>query len=1118
VQSAPPILGRFQLIEPLAQGGMASVWRAIHREQGVPAAVKVLTRRFASKDKAEALRAEIRAVAMLDHPRIVTVFDQGEIDARAARISGGLFQEGSPWLALELVQGGTLAQLYPDLHWRTLYSVIVQLLEALAHAHASGVIHRDIKLANVLVCNATAGIKLTDFGISYALGSHEEGEIHNAMDAGTPRYMAPEQIFGRLGEQGPWTDLYALGVLAWRMATGNTPFPEDYDEAALAKARGEFGPFYERFPVPEGFPGWCARMMSPFPADRFATAPDALFALRNVGPERYSADPATGPTILASDSSLPPPLEIIRPPNTPAPLPRSWRTSTNWQRPVELVGCGLRLFGLRGVRLVGRQHFRDHMWQALADVHADHRPRVLILRGPAGYGKSSLAGWIGRRAEEVGGAVSLRTSWTDESFAGLPGLIARKLRCMTPDAAVVRAQIAAHLRRRRETSPIEARQLLQLLAPQESKKQREVVELDQNERFELVTRAVHRFAATRPAILHFDDAHANPEAFAYPLSLLDRHDAPPVLFVLTVQEEALAELHSSRAALAGLVAHERVRVIEIGALPLEDQVDFVRGLLHLEPALAARVAKRTEGNPLFASQLLDDWVSRDLLELSVDGFRLRDPLQASLPNSLTEVWHDRVEALLDATHPHFRVPLEIAACIGSAVPIEEWRAVCESAGWDADESLVEELLARHLATLDGDEQWRFVHGMLREAILKSCARAGRMQSHHRAIADMLTRTGGAAVRIGKHLLQAHAGSEAIDPLEEGAEQATANGDYNEALHLLRARSALMRQVRIPRRDERWGRGWIAQAELLARLDRWREAEQLTQQALNESRDNDWPRVEVEALMLLVENRQATDLKRANRLLERAYQVAVQPGNEDTLAPVCLLASQVARRSGDLEGALVSAKQALTHLMSHGGMRRSRCEVDVAHTLIKLGRLDDATRHIRRAEQLAKRQNNDFDAAVCAYLRASIGRARGNLDDAARGYRDATDRFSVLGDANAWAMRAHLGLVLAEQGEVDQARSLFRVVFRSQTQVGDLLAHLGSILTSADDVDRKAFAEHFGAVKRYIQRGWCDPLVARFVDMAASRASKAGFTRRAKYLRALSVHQRKRLAPTEAASA
>ncbi|MEZ4319222.1 MAG: protein kinase [Myxococcota bacterium] len=1112
-----PILGRFQLIEPLAQGGMASVWRAVHREQGVAAAVKVLTRRFAGKDKAEALRAEIRAVALLDHPRIVTVFDQGEVDARAAKSSGGLLAEGSPWLALELVEGGTLATLYKGLDWRMLNTVLVQLLEALAHAHAAGVIHRDIKLANVLVSSHTAGIKLTDFGISYALGSHEDGEIDGAMHAGTPRYMAPEQLFGRVGEQGPWTDLYAVGVLAWRMATGITPFPDDYDQSALAKSRGELADFHPRFPVPEGFPGWCARMMSPYPADRFTTAADAMWSLRKVGPVPFD-DPATGPTTLSADSSLPPPMSLKQPPPTPAPLPRDWRTNASWQRPVELVGCGLRLFGLRGMRMVGRQAFRDRLWDALSAVHADHRPRVIVLRGPSGYGKSSLAQWIGRRAEEVGGGVSLRTSWTDENFAGLPGLVGRKLRCITGDSTVVRAQIAAHLRRARDTSPMEARLLLQLLAPLEARKKGEQAELGQEERFELVTRSLQRFASERPLIVHFDDAHANPDAFTYPLSLLDRPDAPPALFVLTVQEEALAEHHSARAALGGLASHDRVQIIEVGALPLEDQVDFVRGLLRLEPGLAARVAKRTEGNPLFASQLLDDWVSRDLLELSVDGFRLRNALEASLPNTLTEVWHDRVEALLDATHPHFRVPLEIAACIGSAVDVAEWREVCEHAGWDAPDSLIDELLARHLATLDGDGQWRFVHGMLREAILKSCAKAGRMQTHHRAIADCLARSGGAAVRIGRHLLQAHAGAEAIDPLEEGAEQATANGDYNEALALLRARAALMRQVGIPRSDERWGRGAIAQAELLARLDRWSEAESLAQQVSTEARDFDWPRVEVEALMLLVENRPATDLKRARRLLDRAYQVAVQPGNEDTLAPVCLLASQVARRSGDLDGALVSAKQALSHILSHGGLRRSRCEVDIAHTLIKLGRVDEAARHVKRAEQLAERQDSRFDAAVCAYLRASIGRTRGDLDAAARGYRDATDRFSVLGDANAWAMRAHLGLVLAEQGKTDQAQTLFRAVFRSPTQVGDLLAHLGSMLTTADDVDQRAFAEHVLAVKRYVQRGWCDPLVARFVEMAATRAKKAGFMKRAKLLMALSHHQRKRLPPMASASA
>jgi serine/threonine protein kinase/tetratricopeptide (TPR) repeat protein len=1105
------MLGRFQLLEPLAQGGMASVWRAVHRDQGVPAAVKVLTHRFGGRELADALRAEIRAVALLNHPRIVSVFDQGEVDAKAAAASRGVLQRGSPWVALELVEGGTLSTLYKDLQWPTLHRVLQQLLDALAHAHAAGVVHRDIKLANVLVSTRQAGIKLTDFGIAYAMRSHEDGTLTEAIQAGTPRYMAPEQIHGRLAEQGPWTDLYAVGVMAWRLASGLSPFPDDDEAGLVAKAKGEFAPFHARFPVPDGFPGWCARLMRPSPAERFAAAADALFSLDRLGPA--PSDPPTQPTVIGV---VPPPqpLPLIEPPAVPAPLPRTWRTTDGWRRPVELVGCGLRLFGLRGGQVVGRMALRDSLWDSLLAVHADGRPRVVVLRGPSGYGKSSLAGWIGRRAEEVGGGVALRTSWEEDAHAGLAGMISRRLRCVGANATVLRAQITAHLGRSGESSPREARLLLQLLAPSEARKGepdvepsgpralRQSAELGQEERFELVTRAIARLARMRPAVVHFDDAHANPEAFAFPRALLDRTDAPPVLFVLTVQEEAIAGNHAARSALAALTAHPRSRVLSVGALPLEDQVDFVQGLLRLEPGLAARVAKRTEGNPLFASQLLDDWVSRDLLELSVDGFRLKNPLDASLPGSLADVWHRRVEALLEATHPHFRVPLEIAAALGSAVDTAEWLAICRRAGWTAPTSLVDELLARHLAVVEGEGQWRFVHGMLREAILKSAGASGRLQSHHRAVAEHLVQRGGAAVRIGRHLLQAHAGAEAIDPLEEGAEQATASGDYDEALHLLRARAALLRGSNVPRSDERWGRGWVAQAELLARLDRYEESAALARQACAEAREHDWPRVEVEALMLLVENRSATDLPGAQSLLERAYEVAVQPGSEDTLAAVCLLASQVARRSGDLEGALHHAKQALQHVLTHGGLRRSRCEVELAQTLIKLGRLDEARRHVDRAEQLSTRHDQRFDAAVCAYLRAAIGRARGDLTEAKRGYRDATDHFTALGDGNAWAMRAHLGLVLAEQGSHDEARRLFQQVLASSSQVGDLLAHLGSLLSGADDVDPQAFRDHAEAVKRFVDRGWCDPLVARVLDLAANRSAKGWFPPSSQGARAL----------------
>lgn len=1064
------------------------MWRAVHREQGVPSAVKVLGAR-STPSLAEALRLEIRAMARLEHPHIVSVFDQGTVGQAAADASDGHLAVGSPWVALEFVDGKTLGQLYRTLDWPTLATILSQLLDALAHAHAAGVIHRDLKLSNVLY--GDQGVKLMDFGIAYALQQHEDATCQQPIHAGTPRYMPPEQLNERVEAQGPWTDLFALGVLAWRLASHTSPFPEDLSRSKTAKTRGHFETFIPRFPLPSGFPGWCARLLCPRPGDRFASAPDAAFALEEVIERTIDAVPDE-------------PIELALPPTDPPPFPRTWRPNHAWRRPVELVGCGLRLFGLRDAPFIGRVALRDRLWGHLQQVHQNGLPRTVILRGPSGYGKTSLASWLGRRAAELGAGLTLRTRWTDEVQPGLPGLLARHLRCLGQPAAVVRTRIDAHLGHHSE--PGEARRLLQLLCPSEQEDDEDA--LSTEERYQVVTRALTRIASGRVVIVQFDDAHVNPEAFNYAAWLHEHRTDQRILLVLTVQEEGLATRAASSIALQELTTLRRTRSYTVGPLAMEDQLDFIQGLLRLEPSLTERIARRTEGNPLFARQLLDDWVARDLLELSVDGFRLKNALDAGLPESLAQIWHDRVEGLLDGREDH-RIPLELAAILGSYVDDREWGLVCEALGTHAPNALISTLQRLHLAKRDGDG-WSFIHGMLREAILHSANQAGRLETHHLLVARTLRAAGGAAIRVGKHLLLARAGVEAIDPLEIGAEEATRSGDYEEALRLLRARATLMRQVRFPPSDRRWGRGWVAFAELLARLDRWEEAAEYAEQARSEAKDRKWGRVEVEALMLLVENRSVTDLQRARALLERAYEVAGTPGNEDTLAPVCLLAAQVHRRSGDLVGSLLYGRRSLAHVLRSGGLRRSRCEIEIAQTLIKLDQLDDAERHVDRAEQLAERQGHPFDRAVCAYLRASIGRASGRLEAAEIAYREATDRFSALGDGNAWSMRAHLGIVLAERGELEEARKMFQLVLRTRSQLGDLLAHLGSLLCTAGEPDPRGFGNHVRAVERFVQRGWCDPLAARIVESAAGRASRAGYPGRARVLLGLSYRQRERL--------
>jgi eukaryotic-like serine/threonine-protein kinase len=149
---SPIALGPFDLLSPAGQGGMGEVWSAVHRTEGLAVAVKVVRPALAGDPELrELFRHEVRAAAALDHPNVVLLFDHGEVDDEAAQRSAGRIVAGSPYLVMEWASGGTLASRGPFAEWKDLERALLTILDALAHAHARGVVHRDLKLSNVLL-------------------------------------------------------------------------------------------------------------------------------------------------------------------------------------------------------------------------------------------------------------------------------------------------------------------------------------------------------------------------------------------------------------------------------------------------------------------------------------------------------------------------------------------------------------------------------------------------------------------------------------------------------------------------------------------------------------------------------------------------------------------------------------------------------------------------------------------------------------------------------------------------------------------------------------------------------------------------------------------------------
>ncbi|HEY6098915.1 MAG TPA: protein kinase, partial [Anaeromyxobacter sp.] len=211
------ISGRFSIVKEIGRGGLGVVYEALDERLGRPVAFKVVgARGDRSATLEERLQREGEAAARLAHPNIVTLLDRG-------------LSACGPYLVLELLHGRTLGDRlkHGRLPLRESLRIGVEVARGLAHAHGQGIVHRDLKPANVFLCQDGC-VKLLDFGLAHALGRPR-------VEGGTPAFMAPEQWRGAPEDER--TDVFALGVVLYRMLTGELPFGECADGKALLSDR-----------------------------------------------------------------------------------------------------------------------------------------------------------------------------------------------------------------------------------------------------------------------------------------------------------------------------------------------------------------------------------------------------------------------------------------------------------------------------------------------------------------------------------------------------------------------------------------------------------------------------------------------------------------------------------------------------------------------------------------------------------------------------------------------------------------------------------------------------------------------------------------------------------------
>src|SRR3954471_20482050 len=267
--------GRYRALKRLGVGGMAEVWCAEDEVLGRRVALKLLGGRFTEDPEfRERFRREAQAAASLTHPNIVGIFDRAE-------------WEGTPYIAMELVDGRTLKELVTErgpLPPNVAVNFAEQVLTALAYAHRRGLVHRDLKPQNVIV-DAEGTAKVADFGIARAANSDM---TQTGAMVGTVQYFSPEQAQGLPVDSR--SDLYSVGVVLYELLTGQLPFEGEAPiSIALKHVNERPAPVGQMRPgIPPALDAVVLRALEKDPALRFQTAEEFIAALEAArrGPTR----------------------------------------------------------------------------------------------------------------------------------------------------------------------------------------------------------------------------------------------------------------------------------------------------------------------------------------------------------------------------------------------------------------------------------------------------------------------------------------------------------------------------------------------------------------------------------------------------------------------------------------------------------------------------------------------------------------------------------------------------------------------------------------------------------------------------------------------------------------
>jgi oligopeptide transport system substrate-binding protein len=729
--SEPALLNnRYRLEAELGHGATGVVYRAHDTLLERDVAIKLYSPAKVGREDRLHLLDEAQAVARLNHPNIVSLYDVGEADPSASSGQAGSF------IVTELAEGETLHARHPE----TLERILViarQVCTALEHAHGQGIVHRDLKPEHVIV-DSEARVKLTDFGMARPVATRitSEGVI-----AGTVFYLAPELALGQTFDGR--ADLYALGVMLYELTTGGLPFTADDPMAVISQHLHApvVPPRARQADMPPALDALIQRLLSKDPLDRPGSATEVLQALDS-------------PDILDIDAA-----------------------------PVEELSVLKRIE--RG-RLVGREREIAEARALWSRVLAGDG-QVLLVSGEAGVGKTRFVRELVTHVQVLGGRAYLGACYAEGGapYAPFSQILGQALAASSDGAPEAPDFVLAGL--------VALAPALRLDYPHVKPEPRlDDPQAEQQRLFENLTICLAAISSRAPLLLVLEDVHWADSGTLDLLRHLARHTRHRQAMLVATHRDVMPEeapaLHEM------LLDLRRERLGTQLRLPRLDreQTELMLTLLFAEeitPEFLEGIYSETEGNPFFIEEVCKALVDSGRLYYEDGRWHRPSMAELGIPHSVRVAIQSRVGVL----PAQAQQTLQLAAVLGRQFNLETLATASgqdEEALLDGLERAERALLIEELGG-EGGGTFGFVHTLIPTTLVESAPALQRRRLHRRAAVALEARCPDDSEALAHHYHQAGQAGRATHHLLRAGDRARtlhahreAIGYYRQALELL----------------------------------------------------------------------------------------------------------------------------------------------------------------------------------------------------------------------------------------------------------------------------------------------------------------------------------------------